>query len=131
MRTQIGLTYPHVRSLFLIFHKPNGSCKYYILESLFIGNEWIKLGSLHNFVPLTKFPSPYLGLAFIFPSSICQLHQLVDHNGIYSIQRRKAKEVFNLALWLGNLHKVILVAPFVLQRKYGCQGLKICLLRLV
>ena len=33
-------------------------------------------------------------------SSICQLHQLADHNGIYSIQRWKSEEDFNLAFFL-------------------------------
>ncbi len=31
---------------------------------------------------------------------ICQLHQLADHNGIYSIQKRKPEEDFNLACTL-------------------------------
>ena len=57
-------------------------------------------------------------------SSICHLHQFVDHNETYSIsiQRRKASEGFNLVLWLGNLHQVILVAHSVLKKKYGCDS---------
>jgi len=71
---------------------------------------------------LTKFSSPYFGLRIF--SSICHLHQFVDHNGTYSIsiQRRKDEEGFNLALWLGNLHQVNLVAHSVLQKKYGCDS---------
>jgi hypothetical protein len=51
---------------------------------------------------------------------MCQLHQLADHNGIYSIQKRKSEEdkPGSLALRLCNLHQINLLAPFLLQKTY-------------